>query len=287
MPPPVFNGGPEIGLWRPTTSYLPGPPPSGSSMAVPWFGAITPFTLTSPTQFRPGPPPAVNSGKYTKDYNEVKRLGGDVNSERTQEQTDLAIFWALNYGTQLNLLIRDLVAAHVPDIADSARLFALGNMAMTDAAITAWDCKLNYPLWRPVTAIQEGENDGNKHTEGDVNWRPFINTPNYPDSCSGANSVTGAGTKILALFFGTDHFEFQFTSTNPLAVPSTRPYTRFSDAREDVTDARVYEGIHFRDADLQGRKNGIKVAKYTFLNALRPVGGLLESGEEGDEEEEE
>ena len=269
-PPPVNNGGTDPGEWRPTTSYLPGPPLSGSPMAVPWFGQVTPFTLTSPTQYRPGPPPAINTGRYTRDYNETKRLGSDVNSERTQEQTDLAVFFTMNFGTQWELALRDIVAAHVPDIADSARLFALTNMAITDNVITAWDCKVTYPLWRPVTAIQEGDNDGNPHTEGDVNWRPFINTPNYPDSCSGANSVTGAATEILNQLFG-EHFEFVMTSSNLLAIPPTRTYT-ISSIRQDVEDVRVYQGIHFRDADIQGRQNGIKVGKWAAKHALQPVG---------------
>ncbi len=178
----------------------------------------------------------------------------------------------MNYGNQWNLALRDIAALHVPDIADSARLFALANMAMADSAITAWDCKVTYPQWRPLTAIVEGDNDGNKHTDGDVNWRPLINTPNYPDPCSGANCVTAAATETLGQYFGTDHFEFVMTTNNPLASPPTHPYTRFSDASRDVRDARVWQGIHFRFADEDGRKIGIKVAKWTFQHALQPVG---------------
>ena len=272
MPPPIDNGGTEPGQWRPTESFLPGPPPSFSPLGVPWFATITPFTLDSPTQYRPAKSPKLTSGEYTNDYNEVKRLGRDVNSERTQEQTDLAIFWALNFATQWNKALRDISAAHVPDIGDNARLLALANMAMADAAITAWDCKVTFRLWRPLTAIREAENDGNKHTDPDPDWKPLINTPNYPDSCSGANSVTGAATEILQQFFGTDHFEFVMTSTNPAANPPTRPYTRFTDAQRDVVDVRIWQGVHFRSADEDGRKNGIKVGKWAFQHALRPVG---------------
>jgi hypothetical protein len=272
MPPPVDNGSTEPGQWRPTESFLPGPPMSFSPMGVPWFATITPFTLGSPSQYRPVGGPAIHTGLYTLEFNEVKRLGRDVNSERTQEQTDLAIFWALNYATQWNKALRDIVLLHVPDIGDSARLLALANMAMTDAAITAWDCKVTHRLWRPLTAIREAENDGNKHTDPDPDWKPMINTPNYPDSCSGANSVTAAGTEILSQFFGTDHFEFVMTSSNAAANPPTRTYTRFSDAQRDVVDVRVYQGVHFRSADEDGRKNGIKVGKWAFDHALRPVG---------------
>jgi hypothetical protein len=265
-------GSTDVGLWRPTDSFQAGPPASGSPFGVPWFADITPFTLESPSQYRPSKSPKLTSGEYTKDYNEVKRLGGRFNSERTQEQTDLAIFWAMNFATQLNKAVRDIVALHVPDIGDSARLLALANMAMTDAAITAWDCKVFFRLWRPLTAIREAENDGNKHTDPDPDWEPFINTPNYPDSCSGANSVAGAMTEILAQYFGTDHFEFVMTSNNVNAIPPTRTYTRFTDAQRDVVDVRIFQGVHFRSADEDGRKNGVKVGKYTFQRALRPVG---------------
>ena len=272
QPPPIDNGSTEPGQWRPTESFLPPPPASFSPLGVPWFAEITPFTLDSPSQYRPAESPKLTSGEYTNDFNEVKRLGRDVNSERTQDQTDLAVFYTLNFATQWNKAIRDIIALHVPDIGDSARLLALANMAITDAAITAWDCKVTFRLWRPVTAIREAANDGNKHTEPDPDWRPLINTPNYPDSCSGANSVSGAGTEILVQFFGTDHFEFVMTSSNPSAVPPTRTYTRFSDLSRDVVDVRVYQGVHFRSADKDGRKIGIKVAKWTFDHALRPVG---------------
>jgi hypothetical protein len=285
--PPAFNGSLDIGMWRPTPSFLPGPPPSGASMAVPWYATVTPFTLTGPSQFRPVTPPGPASGKYTNDYEEIKRLGSDVNSERTPEQTYIGLFWALNFGVQWNVATRDIVAAHVSDIGDSARLFALVNMAMADAAIGAWDCKVTYPFWRPITAIQEGDNDGNEHTEGDVNWRPLINTPNYPDPCSGANGVSAAASKVLALVLGTDHFSFVVTSNNPAASPPTHMYTRFSDASRDVRDARIYQGIHFRFADVTGRKIDLAVAKQAFHNFLRPVGGGAEDGgddEDGDED---
>ena len=282
--PPPFTGSTDIGMWRPTPSYLAGPPAPFSPMAVPWFANVAPFTLTSASQFRPPGPPKLTSGEYTNDYDEVKRLGRDVGSERTPEQTYIGLFWALNYVTQWNLAYRDIAAAHITSIADSARLFALGNVAMTEAALSVWDCKVTYPSWRPVTAINQGDNDGNKHTAGDADWKPLINTPNYPDMCSGANSVSAAGSKTLALVFGTDHFEFVMTTTNPAAVPSTHTYTRFSDVTIDVRNARVYQGIHFRFADEIGRKMGLKVAKWAFHHALRPVGEADDGGDEDDED---
>jgi len=281
---PPFTGGTDAGVWRPTTSYLPGPPPSNAPMAAEWLAFMTPFTLNSPDQFRPSGPPALNSGKYRKDYDEVKRLGGDVNSERTQAQTDLAIFWNLDFLGRWNLALRDIQAAHITNIAESARFFALADLAMADAVITAWDSKRHFVFWRPVTAIQEGDNDGNPTTEGDVNWHPFINTPPYPEFSSGANNVTGSVTRMLKLFFGTDNVTFVVKSNNPAANPPTRTYDRFSDAAADVVEARILQGIHFRTADVIGRKQGRSVAKWVFKHALRPVGNN-DDDDQGDDDD--
>jgi hypothetical protein len=278
-PPPPFVGGTEPGQWRPTA-------PGFAPMAITWFATMDPFTLTSPDQFRAKMHPALTSGRYTKDYKEVKRLGGDVNSERTQEQTDLAQFWSLNFVTQWNLAVREIAEAHVDNISDSSRLFALVNMAMCDAGITAWDSKSNFNFWRPVTAIQEGDDDGNPKTHGDTGWLPLIVTPPYPDYTSGANNVTGAITRVLKFFFKTDHFTFQVVSNNPLAIPNTRTYHRFSDAARDVVDVRVLQGIHFRFADTAGRKQGRQVAKWGFQHFLRPVDGQPCEDDDADEDEE-
>jgi hypothetical protein len=144
-------------------------------------------------------------------------------------------------------------------------------MAMADAVITAWDSKKHYFFWRPLTAIQEGDNDGNPRTAGDLAWQPLINTPPYPDYTSGANNVTGAMTRIVALFFGTDHLTFSLTSAIPQVLQKTRTYARVSDLAEDVVDARIYEGIHFRFADTIGRRQGRLVGTWAFRHFLRPL----------------
>ena len=269
--PPPFTGGTALGEWRPTPSYLPGPPPSFSPMLAPWLASVTPFTLTSPSQFRAPTPPSLTSKRYATAYNEVKALGAHSNSARTPEQTDLALFWSSNYLMLWNHALRDIAALHVHDISDSARLFALVNLAVADAGITAWDTKFHYVFWRPLTAIQEGDNDGNPETVGDLNWQPLINNPNYPDYTSGANNATGAVTRMLALYFETDQKTFSVATTNPAAVQQTRTYDRFSDAAADVVNARIYEGIHFRFADVQARKQGRHVAQWVFSHFLRSV----------------
>jgi hypothetical protein len=269
--PPPFFGSNEIGVWRPTPSYQPGPPPSFAPGLAPWLAKVTPFTLTSPAQYRPLGPPPLGSQLYATAYNEIKGLGARFNSTRTTDQTNLALFWNTNYLVSWNKALRDIAISKGLVIDDSARLLALANLAMADAGITAWDTKYHYVFWRPVTAIQEGDSDGNPYTAGDPNWQPFINTPNYPEYSSGANNVTGAATRMLALFFGTDYMTFSMTSTNAASPQHTRRYSRFSDVAEEVVNARIYEGIHFRFADVEARKQGRHVAQWAFAHFLRPV----------------
>jgi hypothetical protein len=275
MPPPplcLFVGSTDIGVWRPTPSFLPGPPPSNSPMLAPWLSVVTPFTLTSNSQFRAVPPPSLASKRYAAAYNEVKSLGARFNSGRTAEQTEIGLFWYSNYLVLWYHALRDIADAHVHNIDDSARLFALASLAMGDAVLTAWDSKYHYASWRPITAIRNGDSDGNPETVADPNWEPLQNNPNYPEYTSGANNVTGAVTRMLALFFGTDEMTFTVTTTNhPPATTTTRTYNRFSDAAADVLNARIYAGIHFRFADLQGRRQGRHVAQWIFSHFLRSV----------------
>jgi hypothetical protein len=240
-------------------------------MAFWWMGDLDPYTLTGATRFRAAPPPALTSEQYRRDYNEVKALGAFANSTRTPEQTDIAYFYSENIISQWNRALRAIAVKRVHKIGDSARLFALANMATADALITSWDSKRHYNFWRPLTAILEGDNDGNPNTAGDAAWQPLINNPNYPDYTSGANSVAGAMTRTAALYFGTDKMTFDITSVAPLAVQKTRTYHRFSEAAQDVVDARIYLGIHFRFADTAARTGGRRVAEWTFNHFLLPL----------------
>jgi len=263
--PPAFTGGTAPGVWRPTA-------PAFAPMVTPWLGNVTPFTLTRPSQFRADPPPALNSSEYARDYNEVKAMGALNNSERTPQQTDMAQFWAANYVVLWNQVLRDLAGIHVNKISDTSRLFALADMAMADAIITAWNSKIYYVAWRPSTAIQEGNNDGNSQTVGDPSWQPLIVNPAYPDHTSGANNISSATLRSLEFFFGKDKMAFSVTTTNLApTIQDTRTFNRFSEARQEVVDARIFEGIHFRFADEAARKQGMGVAKWVFNNFLRPL----------------
>jgi hypothetical protein len=269
--PPPFNGGTAPGVWRPTPSLQAGPPPSGAPMASSWLAKVPPFTLKSAHQFRVKAPPRLNSGRYAKEYNEVKAVGARVNSSRTPEQTQLAYFYAGNNFVLWNRVLRDVAAAHTHTIGDNARLLALGTLAIADSLITSWESKIHYVYWRPITAIREGDNDGNGRTVGDPNWEPFLNTPNYPEYSSGANNVVGALTRMLQRYFHTDEVMFTAYSQHPMANPNTRMYQRFSDLSWDTVNVRIYQGIHFRSADEQARKQGRRVADWVFRHFLQPI----------------
>lgn len=265
VPPTVFDGSPVgIGRWRPTA-------PAFATMASPWMATYHPFTLTGPARFRAPPPPALTSARYAIDYNEVKALGAATGSSRKAEQTDIGHFYTDNFLAQWNRALRAIASKHIYRIGDSARLFALANLSMADATITAWDSKVYYNFWRPVTAINEGDNDGNPKTEGDPLWNSLVPSPPYPDYTSGANNQTGAFTRTLELYFNRDRFTWEVTSNAPLAVKKTRIYNRFSDAAAEVVDARVYLGIHFRFADTAARTQGRSVATWVQEHYLLPT----------------
>jgi hypothetical protein len=245
--------------------------------------------MQSPAQFRAPPPPALGSARYARDYNEVKSLGARFGSMRTAAQTETANFHTDNALALWNRGLRTLADAQVHAIADSARLFALANLSVADSLLAVWDTKYHYVTWRPVTAIREGDTDGNARTAGDASWEPLFNTPNYPDHSSGMNGISGAMTKTMQLFFRTDRMAFSLTSKSPLPLQKTRYFARFSDAAQELVDVRVWQGIHFRFADTAARTQGRSVAKWAFKHFLQPVhrgnGDDQDDDDDGDEDE--
>ena len=270
--PPPFLGSNAIGQWRPTPSLLPGPPPSFAPGVTPWLASVTPFTMTSNSQFRVDPLVKLTSDQWAEDYNEVRSLGSLFSTTRTPEQTDIGYFWADSGPALWQNALRYISRGYLNDIGDSARMYALADAALADAQIACWESKYFYNFWRPITAIRLGDQDGNPQTEGDPNWQPLINTPNFPEYPSGHASISGAVSHVLALFFGTDVLSFQMTTTNPNAVQKTRSFTRFSEAEDEVINARVYDGIHYRTSDRAARTQGLRVANWVFKNYFRPIG---------------
>ena len=268
--PPPFLGSTAIGQWRPTPSLMPGPPPSFAPGLTPWVASVTPFTMNSNSQFRADPPPDLASDVWTEDYNEVMTVGSLTSTIRTPEQTEIGYFWADSGPVLWQNALRYISRIYLNNIGDSARMYALAEASLADTQIACWDTKYFYNFWRPVTAIRAG--GGNPALVADPAWQPLINTPNFPEYTSGHASTSGAISHVLRLFFGTDELNFQMTTTNPNALQKTRTFTRFSQAEEEVVNARVYVGIHYRNSDTTARAQGLRVANWVFKNYFRPVG---------------
>ena len=265
--PEVFTGGTGPGEWRPT-------PPGFAPMSSPWMGTVTPFVLKDTDELLNEPdPPNLTSGLYVRDYNEVKLMGRRTDSGRTPEQTTMARFFSGNFLTILNNAVRTAALTRLTDIGDRARLFALAHVAGCDSGIVVWDNKRTYNFWRPITAINLAGDDGNPRTEADPAWLPLIDTPPYPDYTSGANGFTGAMMRVLENVFGDAAPSFNLTTTAtegglPIAP---RPYTSYSAIADDVVEARILLGIHFRFADTVARRQGKQTADRVFAHAFQPL----------------
>ena len=269
--PPPFRGRTAIGQWRPTPSVLAGPPPTSAPGLTPWLASVRPFTMHSGSQFRVDPPPDLTSQLWADDYNETKTVGSLTSTTRTAEQTEIGYFWADSGPLLWQNALRYIAGTYPHNTGDSARMFALAEAALADAQIACWDSKYFYNFWRPITAVRFGDQDGNPATVVDPNWQPLINTPNFPEYPSGHADVSGAVSHVLRLFFGTDELTFQMTTTNALAPQKTRTFTRFSQAEQEVINARVYVGIHYRNSDTTAGAQGRRVANWVFKHSLRPV----------------
>jgi hypothetical protein len=269
-----YPQGTAPGVWR----FTPGLP----FALAPGWADVTPFVLRDSSQFRPPPPYALTSKKYTRDFNEVKRLGGDgttTPSARTAEQTEIARFWVESSPLQWNRIARAVSADRQLDLWESARLFGLLNMALADGYIGSFEAKFQvYNFWRPVTAIQNADADGNPSTTGDPTWTPLVPTPPIPDHDSAHSVEGGAAAAVLARFFGTDATHFATCSlTLPAgstcadSAPVLRRYASFSQAAEENGLSRILVGFHFRKAVEDGIAHGRKIGNRAVNRFLRPA----------------
>ena len=257
--------GTNVGSWVPT-------PPGFAAWLLPQWATVVPFAMEECAQFRPAGPPALDSERWANDFNDVKAFGAAQGSTRTPDQSQIAQFWADGAGTETppghwNHIAQDVAAAVGNTLEENARLFALLNMAMADAAICAWDAKYTYNNWRPVTAIRNADLDGNDLTLSDTNWTSFIGTPPFPDYVSGHSTFSGAAATVLALFYGTD--EVPFTTGSDFLPGVTRSFTSFSQAADEAARSRVYGGIHFQFASDDGLTAGMGIGEWAFNNYLR------------------
>jgi hypothetical protein len=238
---------------------------NNAAAQLPGWGSVTTFVLRSGSQFRPDPPPALDSEQYANDYNEIKEIGKLSSATRSTEQSQIATFWRASPTAIWNSVLTQVVAARNLDLSDKARLFALVYSAAADASIACWEAKYTYNFWRPQLAIRAGDADGNDLTAGDTTWSPFVPTPPHPEYPSGHASNSSAMAKILIS-------EFEDNPGVPIVVTQsgiTRRWNTFSEAVQEVIDARVYSGIHFRNSDEVGARMGRQVAQFVLKHALR------------------
>jgi hypothetical protein len=237
---------------------------------TPWVGGVRPFLMTSSSQFRTAGPNALTSAAYATDFNEVKALGAINSGVRTPEQTHTAIFWQSTPVATWNAVARAIVEdpSSSVGLADSARLFAMENLTAADAAINCWNDKYYWDFWRPWNAIPRAAEDGNPATESDSTWTPLIAAP-YPDHPSGHLCLDGAHLRVLRTAFGTDEIGFDVTSVQ--FPGEIRHYDRFSQALAEITEARIWAGLHYRTADLQAELLGRNVADYMAAHYFHSV----------------
>jgi PAP2 superfamily len=255
VPPPVGSG---PGVWVPT-------PPAFLPYLLPQWGFVVPFGMNSSSQFRPPGPPSLDSQDYAADYEEVKQLGALVGSTRTDDQTEIALFWADGAGTETppghwNSIAQTIADARGNTLEENARLFALLNIAMADAAICSWDAKYTFDFWRPVTAIA--------FAEPQLNWMSFIVTPPFPDYTSGHSTFSAAAAAVLPLFYGTE--DLPFTTGSDFLPGVFRSFSTCLDAAEEAAASRIYGGIHFRSASEDGLQAGTSIGQWTVTNYLQP-----------------
>ena len=259
-----------VGFWRPT-------PPANAFGATPQIATMTPWVLRRPSQFRLPPPLALDSPEYAKDLNELKDWGVLSGSKRDADQSELALFWALNTPLAWDRIAAQISAKRGLILTENAHLFALLNVTLSDALIACWDSKYRYVFWRPITAIRAGLTAA----DADPGWEPWLDslpvnpgTPAHPEYPSAHSSMSGAAAFILAAAFGENT---AFTVTSEIR-PGTRSFASFSDATAEIVNARVFGGIHFRTSCLRANALGAAVADYVTRHAMRA------RGDEGDDD---
>jgi hypothetical protein len=235
------------------------------------YARAKPWVLKSADQFRPGPPPALSSAEWARDYNEVKSLGGTKSTARTPEQTEAVTFWEnVNFGPAWQAAARELSTNKEMPLAECARLFALLNMSLANAYIVNWDAKYTYNFWRPITAIRNGDQDGNDATERDAGWTSFNPTPMHPEYPSQATINATIASAVLESVFGPVK-AIPFTATDVRDAKRTRQFASLADMAEEQKNVRVWGGVHYRFAIRTSEDVGPKVAAYMIENTLKPL----------------
>lgn len=247
--------------------------PGFDFVAAPHWRAVKPFTMHSPQQFRVAAPPALASAAYAADFNEVKATGSQAaNARRSTDQTQYAAYWYEFSDSGWNRIARAVARDKPQDLWQRARTFALLNAVMADAYIAGWDSKMHYNLWRPVTAIQHADVDGNPATTAAAHWAPMLTTPPVQDHPSTHSALGAAAAVALAHAFGGDRVTFTMASPSALADAPARTFASFSAAAKENADSRVRAGLHFRFATTAGLQLGEQIGQQAARDMLGPVG---------------
>ena len=244
--------------------YIPTAMPVGST-----WGEVKPWILKSGSQFRPSAPPALSSETWAKDYNEIKSLGAKVSSGRSAAQTEAARYWAMIGPPSWIPIVRDLASRPGRTLVQNARLYALVSLAAADSYIAIFDAKYAFSFWRPITAIRNGDQDGNGATTRDPAWEPLIETPMHPEyPCAHCINSAAVGGVLEAEFGAGDIGTFQMTS---LSLPGvTHRWNRIQDYLDEVANARIWGGIHYRNSAKVGTAMGRSIAKVAVTSVLKP-----------------
>lgn len=264
-PPETFlPGSTDPGVWQTT------PPAFGPGILLHWRD-LMPFGIKSSDQFRSVPPPDLTSAVYTRSFQEVKAVGGVDSTARPQDRSDVARFFAAASAAYAwNVALQQVATAQGRSSTFHARVFALLNMAISDGLVSSMETKYHYLLWRPVTAIRAADIDGNSATDVDAGWTPFIATPSFPSYPSAHASASYAALAVAERFFSAGRHH-KFLLTHPAVPGITLTYRSFRDLADDIDDARVYGGIHFRFDQVAGAKQGLAVGRYIHSHWLRRV----------------
>jgi hypothetical protein len=231
---------------------------------------MRPFVLDNPSQFRPRPPISLESKEWATDYNELKDSGGQISAKRTAQQTEIARFWLVGPPVAYHPFVRKLVTAKRLDVVDCARFMALVSLGLTDSIIAVLDAKYHYNFWRPITAIRNGDNDANPATEVEATWQPIANTPMHPEypcaHCIQSGSIAG----IVKSVFGTTEIP-EIAMTSPTAPGTTRRWTDMTAFTEEVANARIWSGFHYRFSTRVGTEMGYQIGEFVVKNVMQPV----------------
>ena len=275
--PAQYTPGSGPGQWRPHPNPVPAHPPlpdpamaAGNLPAIlPQWAQVTPFTMLRPSHSRLSPPPLLSSEAYTRDYDEVRRLGGKNSTVRTPEQSEIVRYCYEGSPQGWNRIARVIAAQRALDRWEHARLFALVNAAMGDGFIAGANTRYVHNFWRPITAIRAADTDGNEATAPDPTWESYVNTPALPDHPSTHSVLGAAAAAVMTRFFGADQIAFTMTSGPPFAG-ITRSFTSLSQAARENAESRVLGGIHFRSACQGGLALGERIGRRAYALHLQP-----------------